>query len=355
MLAAAVGLAAGGPGAAEPVKVVDGLEHPWSMAWLPDGRMLITERPGRLRLLEPAEADSAPELTTVEGVPDVYAAFQAGLFEVLPDPDFDDNQKLYLSFAHGSASANALRVVRARLEDATLRDVEPIFTSRPRRSTPVHLGGRMAFLDDGTLLVTQGDGFDYREAAQDPFDHLGTVVRIHTDGTIPADNPFANGVDGAPEVYSWGHRNVQGVVPDPATGRIWSHEHGPRGGDELNVLKPGANYGWPVATHGVDYSGAVISPFTERPGMRSPVYVWESAIAPAGLSRLEGDLLVAGLVSRDVRRLELDGAEVVSERSYFGELRRRIRDVRVGPDGAVYLLTDHEAGALLRAPAEALE
>lgn len=342
--------------------VAEDLEYPWSIAWLPNGDLLVTERAGRLHRLEPTEGNARYRRHRIDDVPDVFARNQAGLFEVLVDPEFEDNATIYLSMADGTARANRLRVVRARLEGDGLSNVETIFRGNRDRATPAHLGGRMTVLPDGTLLITQGDGFDYREAAQDPSNHLGTVVRIHRDGTVPSDNPFADGgVDaegrsGAPEVWTWGHRNVQGIVHDPDDDTVWSHEHGPRGGDELNRLEAGENYGWPAATHGIDYSGARITPYRELPGKRSPVYVWEQTIAPAGLDRVSGDafaewsgdLLVAGLISKDVRRLQIEGGSVADETSLFAELGRRIRDVREAPDGAIYILTDHTDGAIMR-------
>jgi len=335
--------------------VVSGLEHPWSLAFLPDGRMLVTERAGRLRVVDDGVLLDEP----VAGVPEAYVASQGGLFEVLPDPDFEDNGLIYLSLAHGSARANRTRVVRGRLDDHRLEDVEVIFDSVPDRSTPVHYGGRMTFLGDGSLVVGLGDGFNYREQAQDRTDHLGAVVRIQTDGSVPEDNPFVDDPDTLPEIYSYGHRNVQGLVFDERTGTLWQHEHGPRGGDELNRVEPGANYGWPVITHGIDYSGARVSPYREFEGMQSPLIDWTPAIAPAGMTLYrgeqfpgwQGNLLIAGLVARAVIRVEIgsNGPEEVER--LFGDLDQRIRDVRTGPDGAVWLLTDHADGKLVRVTA----
>ena len=332
--------------------IASDLEHPWSLAFLPDGRKLVTERAGRLRVIDDGELRDAP----VDGVPEVYVKSQAGLFDVVPHPDWEDNGWIYLSFAHGTDSANTTRVIRGRLENNTLTDVETIFTAEPTRSTPVHFGGRMLFRPDGTLLITLGDGFDYREQAQRLDNHLGTVIRVTDEGGVPADNPYANAADARPEIFSHGHRNVQGIVHDPDTDTLWAHEHGPRGGDELNILFPGSNYGWPVATHGVDYSGARITPHKTLPGMEDPIHVWTPAIAPAGLAQyrgdafpeLEGDLLIAGLVSRDIIRVHLDDLDVVETSRLFDDLDRRMRDVRVGPDGAIYLLTDHSDGELIR-------
>jgi len=332
--------------------VVDDLEHPWSLAFLQDGRLLVTERAGRLRLIEDDQLHPGP----IEGLPPVYVAGQGGLFEVLPHPDWEDNGWIYLSLAYGSADENTTIVVRGRLENHGLVDVETLFTAIPSRSTPVHFGGRMSFLPDNTLLIGLGDGFDYREQAQKRDSHLGSLVRIHDDGTIPEDNPFVDEEGDLAEIYSYGHRNIQGIIHDPETDTIWSHEHGPRGGDELNIIKAGANYGWPVTTHGRDYSGAQITPHRSLEGMEDPLKVWTPAIAPAGLSQYrgeefpewEGDLLIAGLVARAIIHVELDGRTVRSETRRFEEIGERMRDVRVGPDGAIYILTDSPDGKLLR-------
>lgn len=335
--------------------VVEGLEHPWSIAFLPDGRLLVTERAGRLRVIADGQLLAEP----VNGVPDAFVRSQAGLFEVLLDPDYRENGWIYLSLAHGDAAANGTRVVRGRLQGRELVDVEVIFDIRPPRDTPVHYGARMDFLGDGTLVIGLGDGFDYREDAQRLGNHTGTIVRIRPDGSVPPDNPFVGREDARPEIYSYGHRNVQGLVFDPASGRLWAHEHGPRGGDELNLVEPGKNYGWPVATFGVDYSGARISPYTSRPGMVDPVLHWTPSIAPAGMTLYrgdefpgwDGDLLVSALVAREVRRIDLEDGEVRGQEALFGELGARLRDVAVGPDGNVYLLTDSPAGAVLRVTA----
>jgi glucose/arabinose dehydrogenase len=333
--------------------VAEGLEHPWSIAWLPDGRALVTERPGRLRILDAGRLLPDP----VAGLPPVYAASQGGLLEALPGPGYADDGWIYLSYAHGGPDENATRVARARLSGNELVELEVLFTARPAKDTPVHYGGRMAFLPDGTLLVGLGDGFDYREAAQRLDSHLGTIVRIAADGSVPPDNPFVDDGDALPEIFSYGHRNVQGLAVDSATGTIWQHEHGPRGGDEVNVITAGGNYGWPVATHGVNYSGALVSPFESRPGLIDPRHVWTPSIAPAGLAlytgdafpQWRGDLLVAGLVSADVKRLTVSAGRVVERGSLFGEIGERLREVRTGPDGFIYLLTDTAQGRVLRA------
>jgi aldose sugar dehydrogenase len=332
--------------------IAAGLEHPWSMAFLPDGRMLVTERAGRLRVIADGRLLEAP----VDGVPEPYVYSQAGLFEVLLDPDYEATGWIYLSLAHGTAAANSTRVVRGRLRGGTLRDLEVLFTATPRRNTPVHYGGRMAFLADGTLVIGLGDGFDFREDAQRLNSHTGTIVRINRDGSVPGDNPFL-GRDGAlPEIYSYGHRNVQGIAFDAANGILWAHEHGPRGGDELNMILPGRNYGWPIVTLGVDYTGARITPYTSWPGMEDPLVDWTPSVAPSGMTlylgeqfpEWRGDLLVTTLVARDVRRVTLDGPRVTGQQPLFGEIGQRLRDIKTAPDGSLYLLTDSPDGQVLR-------
>jgi len=332
--------------------VATGLEHPWSIAFLPDGRMLVTERAGRLRVIENGQLLETP----VAGVPDSYVRSQGGLFEVLPDPEFAENGVIYLSQAYGTDASNTTRLLRGRLEGLELRDVEVLFEASPRRANPVHFGGRMALLPDGTLVLGLGDAFDDREDAQRLDSHTGSIVRLHRDGRVPADNPFVNDPDARPEIYSYGHRNVQGIVHDDETGVLWSHEHGPRGGDELNIIEPGVNYGWPVVTHGIDYSGARITPYTSLPGMRDPVRYWTPAIAPSGMTLYRGDLfpewhdslMITSLVQRQVLRVPLDGAQVTGEERLFEEVGERLRDVRSGPDGSIYLLTDKPEGRVLR-------
>jgi len=315
-----------------------GLKLPWSLAFLPDGSGLVTELGGTLRRIDRSGTVSAP----VANVPAVYFAGQGGLFDVVLHPGFASNRLVYLSFAEGSPGDNGTAIARGRLADGALEDVEIIFRNFSRKDTAVHYGGRMAFLADGTLLLTTGDGFDYREAAQDIDSGLGKVLRMNDDGSAAPDNPFP----GSPYVFSYGHRNPQGLAVSQQ-GEIWLHEHGPRGGDELNRIRPGVNYGWPAITYGVDYSGAVISPYTEWKGMAQPEKYWVPSIAPSGLCiydgdlfpEWKGDLFLGTLVNRDVRRLDLAGGTVVGEEALFGELDARIRDVRVGPDGALYVLT----------------
>lgn len=328
------------------------LVFPWSMAFLPNGDMLLTERSGRLRQIVGGELQAE----AVSGLPEFYVAGQGGLMDVRLHPDFVQNRLVYLSIAFGSPDENALRVIRGRLEAGALENVEVVFTAAPYKDTPAHYGGRLAFLPDHTLLVTTGDGFDYREAAQDLKGLMGKVVRLHDDGTIPRDNPFV-GQDGArPEIWSYGHRNPQGLLVDPRSGLVWLHEHGPRGGDELNQIQPGHNYGWPIATFGLNYTGDYVSPYQEYAGVTAPVVQWTPSIAPAGMAayhgaafpQWQGDLFVAALVEKSVRRLELRNGQVISQELLFTEFNERMREVRVGGDGFLYLLTDGIQGRLIR-------
>lgn len=355
-LVAAVALAAslGTQAADYEVEIVArNLEHPWSLAFLPDGRMLVTERAGRLRVIE---ADGTLRDEPVAGVPEVFVQSQAGLFEVALDPEYASNGRLFLSYACGTEAANNTCLISARLEDNSLVEVKEIFRAQPAKRGGAHYGGRIAFLPDNTLVLGLGDAFIHREEAQNPTNHLGSTVRINRDGTVPDDNPFVDTPNAAPELYTLGNRNVQGLVYDTANQRLISHEHGAKGGDEINFLEPGKNYGWPKITYGVDYSGAVISPYTEAEGLEQPVLHWTPSIAPAGLSLYNGDmfpewngsLLVSALAARQVRRVVLNGSEEVAQEPLFMELNERLRDVRTAADGSIYLLTDDPEGKVLR-------
>ncbi|MCZ6640322.1 MAG: PQQ-dependent sugar dehydrogenase [Gammaproteobacteria bacterium] len=332
--------------------IAEKLDFPWCMAFLPNGDALVTERSGKLLRFGPGASSGEP----IAGVPEVYARSQGGLFDVLIHPDFTANQLIYLSYAQGLPEANATRIARARLIDNRLEDLEVIFTVSPTKDTPVHYGGRMIFLTDGTLLITTGDGFDYREQAQNLNALLGKVVRITDDGGIPPDNPFAGLTGNEAAVFSYGHRNPQGLVLDTQTGRIFLHEHGPRGGDELNLIEAGGNYGWPMVTFGIDYNGAYVSPFSELPGITAPLTYWVPSIGPSGLAIYNGalfpdwhgDLFVGALVNQEVRRLDLDNGSVVAEEVLFAELGERIRDIRVDAKGYIYLLTDSSEGRIVR-------
>lgn len=341
-----------GPAAAVEVEVVaDELLRPWAIAFLPDGGWLVTEREGRLLRLA-ADGSVAAE---IDGVPEVLFAGQGGLMDLVLDPAFETNGRVYLSYAHGEIRANATRVHAARLEDDRLVDGRTIFEARPLKTTPQHYGARMAFLPDGTLLLTTGDGFDHREDAQLTSGLLGKTIRIHTDGSIPTDNPFVGNAAGEDEIWSYGHRNPQGLTVAP-DGTVWQHEHGPAGGDEVNRIEPGTNYGWPIATHGMDYIGARISPFETYEGMSEPDLFWTPSIAPSGLAfyagaafpEWEGDLLVGGLAIVGLHHVEVENGRATVSTRVVPEIDERIRDVRTGPDGFVYVLTDSEQGRLLR-------
>ena len=332
--------------------VANGLDMPWCVAFLPDGSFLVTELGGTLRRIESDGTTSAP----IAGMPEVYRKSQGGLFDIMLDRNFAESRLVYLSYAEGPPASNATAVARAKLRGNQLSDLKVIYRVTPRKDTPVHYGARMVFAADGTILLTTGDGFDYREAAQDLNNQMGKVIRINRDGTPAAGNPFPE----SPYVWSYGHRNPQGLAAS-GSGKVFLHEHGPKGGDEVNVIERGANYGWPAVTFGLDYNGAYVSPFTELEGMTQPIHVWDPSIAPSGLAVYEGelfaqwhgDLLVGALVDREVRRLDLEGDRVVGEESLFGELGERVRDVRTGPDGAIYLLTEGPPGKLIRVvPAE---
>jgi glucose/arabinose dehydrogenase len=327
--------------------LAEGLVNPWSLAFLPDGSILVTERDGKLRVIR----DGALIPEPVAGVPQPYVRSQGGLFDVLPHPDFATNRTLFLSHAAGTADSNATRVISATFDGAALSDVRTIFETKTKKDTAAHYGGRLVILPDRTMLVTIGDGFEYREKAQDLSSGLGKIVRVNLDGSIPDDNPFVGRDDALPEIWSFGHRNPQGLAFDPQTGIVWQTEHGPRGGDEINVIEKGENYGWPIATYGVDYSGAQISPYTDYEGTRQPAKHWTPSIGPSGLAVYRGDLfegwtgdlLVGALALTALHRVDIeDGAVVGEERYLVGE---RVRDVRVGPDGAIYVTTEDHDGA----------
>jgi len=338
--------------------VASGLVHPWSLAFLPDGDLLVTERDGFLRLIREDGLRAEP----VSGTPTPYVAGQGGMLDVVLHPEFATNAWIYLTYATGNRRANALAVARGHYADGALSDVEMIFTANITKDTDAHYAGRMTFLPDGTFILTIGEGFDYREEAQDPSNHFGTTVRLNADGSIPADNPEIE--NGAPGVYSFGHRNAQAILYDADTDRIISHEHGPRGGDEINVIDPGINYGWPIATFGIDYSGAIISPYETYPGMRDPIVVWDPSIAPAGMTlyrgemfpEWNGDVLIATLQPGDaetrsghIRIVDLDENGLpLGQTVILGELDARMRDIRTAPDGSLYVLTDAYNGAVMR-------
>lgn len=344
----------------ESVTVVDGLEHPWSMVWLPDGDMLITERAGRLRRVSNGTLDPTP----IAGVPEVLAFRQGGLLDITLHPEFENNGFIYLAYADGTQQANRTQVARARLEGNTLTDWTVIFANNRDKSDGQHFGSRLQWLPDGTLLVALGDGGNpplqldgelIRNQAQNRQTLLGSVVRLTDEGEAPADNPFVNDAGANPLIWSYGHRNIQGLALDPETGQVWSTEHGSRGGDELNRLEPGENYGWPVVSYSEEYSGGPVSTERSRPGMVDPLTYWTPAIAPSGLAVYRGDrypqwrghLFAGGLVSQDVRRIEVDANGTVVDQVSI-PIGQRVRDVRLGPDGFLYVLTDDPNGRLVR-------
>ena len=333
--------------------VLQGLEHPWSLAFLPDGRMLVTERPGRLRVVTADGVASAP----LAGVPAVFAQGQGGLLDVALDPDFTRDPLVYLSFAEPGEGGASTAVARGRLAEGRLEGTTVIFRQSPKVDGANHFGSRLAFAPDGTLFVTLGERFKF-EPAQDLASHLGKIVRIMPDGGVPPDNPFVGQPGARPEIWSYGHRNVQGAAIHPETGVLWTHEFGPRGGDEINIPEPGRNYGWPLVSWGRHYSGIDIPDPPTRPDLAPSIYHWTPAVSPSGMAFYtadaipgwRGDLLVGGLGSEMLIRLTLDGQRVIGEERI--PLGARIRAVRQGPDGAVYLLTDDENGELLRLSAE---
>ena len=332
------------------VRVVDGLAHPWGVAWLPDGRMLITERPGRLVLVD---GDS---LTPVEGLPPIAARGQGGLMDVALAPNYADSGWIYFTYSAGDDAGDmGTTLARARLSDGSLADLETLYQQTPFVEGGRHSGSRIVFPGDGTVLFGIGDR-GQRDPAQDTTNSIGSILRLNLDGSVPDDNPFVGRDDVRPEIYSYGHRNPQGMALHPETGVLWEHEHGPRGGDELNKIEAGANYGWPDITYGREYRDNSPIGGTEAPGMKQPVTYWIPSIAPSGMAFYTGDrfpewqndIFIGALAQQHVRRVVLDGDEVTHQEELLRNELGRIRDVRTGPDGFLYVLTDAEEGALYR-------
>jgi aldose sugar dehydrogenase len=339
--------------------VAEGLSFPWAMAFLPSGDMLVTERDGRLRVIRDGTLDPDPLANTPQ---DVLVENQGGYFDLALDPDFADNRRIYMSYAQGTTEDNRTAVISARLnDDATaLEAVTEIFAAKvPGKEGGVHFGSRLAFMEDGTLLVTLGDGFRWMDEAQDPANHFGSIIRIHPDGRVPDDNPDLGG-EAAPEIWTYGHRNVQGLVVDAARGRVYAHEHGPKGGDELNLIEPATNYGWPEITYGVNYDGTVITTETSMEGMAQPLMKWVPSIAPSGMvvyrgdhyPGWQGDLILGamnGPSGRKLVRVDLDDAgDVIGEENLLADRETAFRDVAVGPDDRIYLATADLDGVIYR-------
>ena len=335
--------------------VATGLARPWALAFLPDGRILVTERPGRLRIVDSSGRLSEP----LAGVPQVQAVGQGGLLDVAIDPDFAQNQLVYLSFSEpGDGGTSGTSVARGRLGDGRLENVQVIYRQQPKVRSGGHYGSRLVFSRDGKLFITQGDrqAGSFRGQAQQLSSGIGKIVRVNRDGTIPSDNPFVGRSEARPEIWSLGHRNAQAAALHPETGELWTVEHGAQGGDELNRPEKGKNYGWPVITYGRDYGGSSIGEGTQREGMEQPVYYWDPVIAPSGMTFYTGDrypgwkgsAFVGSMGSRALVRLTIENGRVTREERYLGDLGARIRDVQQGPDGLLYVVTDDENGKLLR-------
>ncbi len=334
------------------VKVVEGLEQPWSVAFLPDGRMLISEKAGRLRVVAQGKLDPRP----IEGLPPMTVQGQGGFHDVVLHPQFEKNQLVYLAYAGRGADGAGTELARGRLAGHRLEDVQILFKQAPKGQAGQHFGGRIVFDRAGYVYLTLGDRGE-RDRAQRPDDHAGSVIRLHDDGRVPKDNPFAGRPGWKPEKFTLGNRNMQGAALHPQTGLLWTHEHGPQGGDEVNVMHAGVNYGWPVITYGVNYGfGTKIGEGTHKAGMQQPLHYWVPSIAPSGMAfytgekfpRWKGDLFVGALRDQMLVRLRLDGEKVVSEERLLKGVLGRIRDVRSAPDGLIYVLTDESHGVLAR-------
>jgi len=330
-------------------EVASGLSSPWAIEQLADDEYLVTEKTGNLRLIKQGVVSDP-----IENMPKVFVRSQGGLMDLVLHPKFKENQWFYFTYAFGNRKQNALRLMRAKLKDKGLVEPEVLFTVTPWKDTPVHYGGRLTFLADNSLLLTTGDGFDYRESAQEKDSLLGKIIRINDDGSVPKDNPFVGEENIKPEIWTLGHRNPQGIVYDKKRNQVFSNEHGPKGGDEVNIIEKGKNYGWPIITNGVDYSGALITPFKEYQGMQQPLVDWTPSIAPSALvvyygqmfPELNGDLLSTTLKSKELRRVRLEGDSFLFQQSLFLEIGARLRDVMIDKQGAIVLLTDD--GRILR-------
>lgn len=333
------------------VTLARGLEQPWGFVFLPDGRILITERPGRLRVFADGKLEPAP----LAGVPKVLAAGQAGLLDICLHPVFEPNRVLYLAYIAGTERRSMTSLARAELGPDGLTNVHTIFEAKPGTSGTLNLGSRIVFDREGLMYASVGDRFQMKRA-QDLSDYAGKIVRLKDDGSVPADNPFVHKAGARPEIFSWGHRNPQGLAMHPETGRIWEVEHGPKGGDELNILKAGANYGWPLATHGVNYDGSKITDHASLPGMEDPLRWWVPSISPCGLAFYTGDkfpgwkgsIFTGALSNKALFRIEVNGEKYTGEERLLVDRLPYIRDIRQGPDGFLYLVTESNDGGLYR-------
>lgn len=331
--------------------IFDDLDDAWSFVFLSEDKILFTEMSGKLRIASLLDRS----VNEIDGVPTVQYSGQGGLSDVVIDPDFESNNTIYLSYsAKNQNQKTTLFLLSAELNENRLENKKVIFEANAPRRSPMHLGAKIAFLHDGTILLTSGDGFDHREKAQKLDNHFGKIIRINKDGSIPVNNPFVNVEDALPEIYSYGHRNMQGLVVTKS-GKIYEHEHGPRGGDELNLIEPSLNYGWPAITYGIDYSGAVISPFTDKDGMEQPLLHWTPSIAPSDIvyyesnfyPELKNSFLVTALVSKDVKKITFkDGVNI--QESLFSKVNNRLRNIEASPSGVLYLLTDGPKAKLIK-------
>lgn len=337
------------------VTVTDGLANPWGLTFLPDGKMLVTERIGTMRIVN-ADGKKGPALA---GLPEIVSRGQGGLLDVVAAPDFASSKRIYFSYSEPAADgkANSTAVAHAVLAGDKLEQVTRIFSQQPKIESTAHFGSRIVFNADGTLFVTLGDRYSAMQDAQSLNNHHGKVVRINTDGSAPEDNPYVNTPGALPEIWSIGHRNMQGAAIHPATGKLWTGEHGPQGGDELNIIEPGKNYGWPIITYGENYGGGKIGEGTHKEGMEQPVYKWVPSIATAGFMFYDGDkfpewkgnILMTSLRAQTLARLTLDGEKVVAEeRLLEQEIGERLRHIVQGPDGFIYLLSDESNGKIYR-------
>jgi len=339
--------------------ITEGLERPWGMVWLPDGSILITERAGRLRIFRNGKLEVEP----ISGVPEVFAVNQGGLLDITIHPNFRENRLVYFTYSQGTNRENRTTVARAKFNGKSLEDWEDIFAVSPAKPSGQHFGSRITWLPDNTMLVAIGDGGNpplklngelIRNQAQNLNSHLGSIVRLNDDGSIPADNPFVGKSDANDAIWSYGHRNIQGMTLDPLNNRVWATEHGARGGDELNLIKKGENYGWPEVSYSDEYTGGKVTQINSRPDVPEPKIVWTPSIAPSGLAfyysdrfaQWQGNLFAGGLVSRDVRRIKLDREGKVLEEESI-KIGQRVRDVKQSPDGLIYVLTDEQNGYLI--------